>query len=488
MKKVMKKIISTLFVLAMLLIQIVPATSVNAQTFSGRGTEDKGSITINKAIKDKTYTIYRIFDLESYSYDMDDAGKITNKAFVYKVASKWSGFINQASIKGVYVEVSNDNIVTWVSGADQKAFAKLAIEYAKTNGIANDGQKPATTEEVVFDELPLGYYLVDSTVGTLCGLDTTKPSAIISEKNDVPTIDKKVNNNGTWDKESNAKIGDTVEYETTIIVKAGAEKYKLTDIMTAGLTPNEDVKVTVNNTLVSTNNYTVIYENNGFVLTLNDEYVSTLPVDTKIIVTYSATLNENAVVCKVGNCGHNDNRTYLEYGDNNRTNEDSTKTYTYEFNLVKTKSDGTTQLEGAEFKLYDAETNGNEIIVYMVREGVYRVAKTSEELAKKTTIKAGNVMIEGLDSDETYYLEEVVQPAGYNRLTNRVEVKIVPSETKDEVTTIELTKVVVKNYTGTELPSTGGMGTVLFVTIGSILVLGFGVLLVTKLRVSKMSI
>lgn len=484
----MKKIINTLLVLAVVLVQLIPSSLVNAATISGKGGTN-GTITIDNAIEGKTYTIYRIFDLESYSYDKDDQGNITNPAFVYKVSANWTNFINQNTIKGVYVNVDNDGVVTWVNGADVSAFAKLAIAYAKTNNITYDGQQKAGTTPLVFSDLTLGYYLVDSTVGTLCGLNTTKPNVTISEKNDVPTIDKKVKDVNTWEDENNAQIGDKVEYKTTITVKSGAENYVLKDTMTEGLTPNNDVEVFIESNKVSSDNYTITYENNGFTLSFKNEYISTLEADTVITVTYSATLNEKALICKPNACGHNDNKTYLEYGDNNKTNEDETRTYTYEFKLVKTKKAGT-ELTGAEFKLYDALTGGNEIKVFEVSTGVYRVAKTAEELekAEKTTIKAGTAIIEGLDSDKTYYLEEVVQPAGYNKLTSRVEVKLNEKTGLGETTNvIEVVKTVI-NYTGTELPSTGGIGTTLFITIGSILVLAMGTILVTKLRVSKMEI
>ena len=487
MKKVMKKIISTLLVLTMVLVQIVPTTLVKADTVNGRGDSQKGSITIDNAIIDKTYTIYRIFDLESYSYDKDSNGNITNAAFVYKVASKWANFINQDTIKGVYVLVDENGNVTWKENASVSEFAKLAIEYAKAHGIENDGEQKATSKEVKFTNLTLGYYLVDSTVGSLCGLNTTKPDAIIKEKNDIPTIDKKVDNNGTWDKESNAQIGDKVLYKTTITVKNGAENYVLTDTMTEGLTPNNDVVVKIGDTLVETENYTITYENNGFVLKFKNEYMATLTENTVITVTYSATLNEKAAICKTDSCGHNDNKTYLEYGDNNKTQEDVTKTYTYEFTLIKTNSKKE-QLEGAEFELYDKATGGEKILVFKVEDGVYRIAKTNEEKAKAETIKVGKAIILGLDSDKTYYLEEVEHPDGYNKLTSRAEVKVnSKTGTGDGVNVVEITKEVV-NLTGAELPSTGGIGTVLFVSIGSLIVLSFGVLLVTKLRLSKMTI
>lgn len=492
MKKVMKKLISTMLVLTMILTSIIPATYVNAQTMSGKGEDKKGSITIDNAIVEKTYTIYRIFDLESYSYDQNADGTITNKAFVYKVSAKWVNFINQETIKGVYVEVDKNGVVTWKENAKVEEFAKLAIAYAKDKNhpIDPDKSQKATTTTIKFEDLTLGYYLVDSTVGSICSLNTTKPDVTIEEKNTPPEIKKEVKDSDTneWGKENNAQIGDKIEYKTVISVKEGAQNYKLTDTMTEGLTPNQDVTVTDKNGIVSASDstYKITYTVNGFTIEFKDEYLETL-VGTQITVTYSATLNEKAAICKTDNCAHNDNETYLEYGDNNKTTESKTETYTYRFTLIKTKENGET-LEGAEFLLYDAKTEGNVIKVFKVSEGVYRIAKTEDELKRAESIKAGTAIIEGLDSDKTYYLEETIQPAGYNRLTAREEVKV-KAKTNNGTTSsvIELEKKVI-NKTGNELPSTGGMGTVLFVTIGSLMVLAFGVLLVTKLRLSKMSI
>ena len=229
-------------------------------------------------------------------------------------------------------------------------------------------------------------------------------------------------------------------------------------------------------------------------VTYSNEYKIKMGVNKEVINKYSVysieTANEmSKTISKYTNANYSIGVTgQLKRKDpNNKTNEDETRTYTYEFKLVKTKKDGT-ELTGAEFKLYDALTDGNEIKVFEVSTGVYRVAKTAEELASATTIKAGTAIIEGLDSDKTYYLEEVVQPAGYNKLTSRVEVKLNEKTGLGETTNIiEVVKTVI-NYTGTELPSTGGIGTTLFITIGSILVLAMGTILVTKLRVSKMEI
>ena len=133
-------------------------------------------------------------------------------------------------------------------------------------------------------------------------------------------------------------------------------------------------------------------------------------------------------------------------------------------------------------------------------ENTYRVAtvaEASEEGFTSAKVVAGSITIKGLDDDASYYLEETVAPDGYNKLTSRVEVRLTGTIAADntssvvvsgaESTTVEYAQdtVSIINITGSLLPTTGGMGTILFVTIGSVLVLGFGVLLVTKLRMSK---
>lgn len=504
----MKKLINLLLVLAVALVQLVPTSYVKAETISGTNASpnNSGKITITKAIKDKTYTIYKIFDLESYSYDKDEDGKITNEAYSYKVASNWNGFINQKDedenyvILNKYVNVDDDGYVTWVEGADVNEFAKLAIAYAKTNGIANNGSKKAVGTTVEFTGLALGYYLVDSTVGTLCGLNTTNPNVTIEEKNGTPTAEKEVKNKNNWGSESNAQIGDTVEFRTTITVQKGAENYKLVDTMTDGLTFNKDsIVVKIGDTVVDKSKYAVSYDVNGhtFEILFDNTYITSLAEGTKIVVTYSAVLNKKANVCyanaasNTSVCDSNNNTIYLEYGDTNdlsKTPESTTKTYTYGFDLIKTKGESDNVLEGAIFELYSDSALTKKVELIKVSDGVYRV-KTSEDVnLESSDIEVGTAVIKGLDKDVTYYLKEIKAPEGYNILTSAVIVNIGGRETNGTTVTAIPTTIKVANFTGNELPSTGGMGTTLFITIGSLLTLAFGTILVTKLRMSKMEI
>lgn len=463
--------------IASVLLALVMALSLITTAFAAGET---GSITIDNAVVGQTYTIYQILDLESYDAK---AG-----AYAYKATTAWNAFINSAAIKDVYVKVDAQGYVTWDKKADVAAFAKLAQEYAAKNSIGNQGIKKANSTTVEFTDLDLGYYLVDSTLGTICSLDTTNPSVTIKEKNAAPTVDKQVqeNSNSQWGESNDANIGDTVNFKTVISAKKGAQGYVLHDKMSEGLTlvPGS-VKV---RDLTEGKDYTVATENlkDGctFEITFKQTYLDTITEDTSIIVTYSATLNEKAVIYPEPNT----NETKLVYGEGSETTWDKTETFTYQFDLVKTKTDKTV-LDGAEFKLYDAKTEGNEIALIDEGNGVYRVATAAEKAAEgfvSATIKAGKVTIKGLDSG-TYYLEETKAPAGYNVLAERVEVKIDHANLTATVEggTYVSGGVQVINQTGAELPSTGGIGTTIFYVVGGLLVVAAGVLLVTRKRMSK---
>ena len=462
--KNIKKLFGLLFAFVFALVQVNAAN-------------ETGSITINKAVVDETYSIYRILDLETYDNDANH--------YIYRANANFEEFITSAEGKK-YLVAQNSNgtgatYYVWKTGADVVEFSKAALAWAKANNVTTTvAPIKATSTTVKFDGLPLGYYLVDTTTGSLLNLTTTSPDAVINEKNTVePKVDKDVkeDSTGVYGKTNDATIGDTIDFKATITTGAGYTKYVLRDTMSAGLTFNANsVKVKVGDTTVDASNYTVTPNKDGytFVVEFKDSYIVTLPKNTKIEVYYTATLNENAVVEGNGN----PNELDLAYGENNTTDKVKTTTYTYKFNIIKKDGETKTKLEGATFKLFDK--NNNIIYVELIENNVYRV--TTEE--NDVLINAGEATIEGLDAD-TYYLEEVTPPTGYNKLTSKVEVII--SKVGSNNTFSRFTAEVL-NYTGSQLPETGGIGTTLFLTLGSILVIGFGLLLVTKLRVYKENI
>lgn len=444
----------------------VPAFAVTNAT--------KGSITISKTVKDETYTIYRMFKLDSYNAE--------SNTYSYTVESDWEGFFKTGA-GGNYITLDGQNHPTWTAADENDsttvaAFAKAALAWAKQKGIQSAGTQEGNDSSITFSNLDLGYYLVDSSLGALCGLNTTNPDATIKEKNEKPEIKKEVQTSaGDWGSENNAKIGDTVEYKVEIKVADGAQKYTVTDTMSKSLTfNNSSLKVTANDAV--TTDYTLTPTTNGFTLELPESYVSTLTKGTTIIVTYNATLNKDAVIDGDGNT----NEVKLGYGNHQNTVPSKVTTKSYQFDLVKV--DGTTNklLDGAEFELADGETK-----LSFVKDdaGNYRVATTGDEGATTTiTVKGGKVNIYGL-AGKAYTLTEIKAPDGYNKLVTSETVNLadgsMASATIESETYVD-GGVVVKNNAGTVLPSTGGMGTTLFYVIGGGLMVAAVVLLVTKKR------
>ena len=465
MKKTFKKLFAALLAAALVLAMAVPAFAVTNAT--------KGSITISKTVKDETYTIYRMFKLDSYNAE--------SNTYSYTVESDWEGFFKTGA-GGNYITLDGQNHPTWTAADENDsttvaAFAKAALAWAADKKISGT-KETATGDTVTFSNLDLGYYLVDSSLGALCGLNTTNPNATIKEKNEKPEIKKEVQTStGDWSSENNAKIGDTVEYKVEIKVADGAQKYTVTDTMSKGLTfNNSSLKVTANDAV--TTDYTLTSTTNGFTLVLPETYVSTLTKGTTIIVTYNATLNKDAVIDGDGNT----NKVTLSYGNQQNTVPSEVTTKSYQFDLVKV--DGTTNklLDGAEFELADGNTK-----LSFVKDtaGNYRVAAAGEDGATTTiTVKNGKVNIYGL-AGKAYTLTETKAPDGYNKLVASETVNLADGSKTHATFDADVYKdggVVVKNNAGTVLPSTGGMGTTLFYVIGGGLMVAAVVLLVTKKR------
>ena len=457
--KSIKKLICMLFMLVLSVVNVSAA--------------EKGTITINKAIVNESYNIYKVLDLETYD-------KVNNH-YIYRAASGWETFLDGATD---YLEARNENgdkYYVWKDGVDKsraKEFAEKAYKYAKDNNITPTMTKKATSTSVVFDNLDLGYYLVDSSVGALLHLTTTNPTATVNEKNTLnPNVDKNVleNSTGVYGKENDDIIGSTINYKSTITTGAGYGSYVLYDKMDKGLTFNvNSVVVKIGDDVVEANNYVVKTNvtDYTFVIEFNDEFILKQPKNTNIDVYYTATLNKDATIEGDGNI----NETFLKYGNNITTDKKKTITYTYAFEIIKTNKEGV-ELTGAEFILLDKLGNEIKVILKDEETKTYRIA-TGNEIG--VNIKVGKATIEGLDKD-SYKLKEVVSPEGYNKLTSPVEFSV-NGKTND---TIERTRVNVINYTGSELPETGGIGTKLFITSGLSLVLICGLVLVTKLRLYK---
>lgn len=490
--KLIKKIAAIMFAFMMV---VSMSCNVKADEGTTATTGEKGTITINNAIPGQTYKIYKILELESYNP--------TTKNYAYKVTTEWKSFVDGDG-STYLTKVDGTDYVNWVGdstndGTRVKEFAEKAIAYVKQNSNtinplrSQDAPKTSVehTTTVTFKNLSLGYYLVDSSVGTLCSLDTTNTDATIREKNGVPSVDKKVSSteNGNYDTSNTASIGDTVYFKTTITAQPGAQNYVLHDKMTAGLKFNGNVEVKKGESPVATLDYTLktsdFNDDCTFEIVFGQTFCDDLQKDEKITVTYSATLNENAVIGNDANT--NTNKTLLSYGDSQKTTEVTTNTKTFKMDVFKYTENRTdkTKKDGLADAVFTLKKGGETNTINFVKEtsdenngDIYRVANTGD--ANITTNKSGKFTIKGLGAG-TYYLTETKQPAGYNKLKNPVTV-VIDNDGNVKVDDANADPVEVENKTGTVLPSTGGAGTTMIYLIGGALVLGSGVVLVTKRR------
>lgn len=496
MKKAMKKLMAALLAVAMVCAMAIPAFAAG-----GAGaTTGEGKITIDNAVIGHTYKIYRILNLQYND---------TAKSFRYEKNDKWGAFVDEQSDK---LAVDANGVVTWKKGvsaekdgAPIKALAIAAGQYVKDQGtaFAADDSKVAASSTVIFDNLPLGWYLVvsDLTSDAICSIDTTAKEVTIKEKNGVPTVTKEVEYaSGSWGQGNDGNVGDTVNFQTTIYVTDGnPTNYILHDEMSNGLDFKEDSIVVKKNDAIFTD-YTKETPHDGctFEIKFNKDSLQT---NDKVVVTYSATINSNAVVGTAGN----ENETWLKYGNNGETTHGKTKTYTWSFNIFKYFTDSNNDmryLANVEFVLY--RKNADDKAEYAKFDSNNKLSGWTEaesEAGKLKTNATSIVGVEGLDKG-TYFLKEITTPDGFNGLTSDVEVQIDSScntlngatytvqykmVNEDDFTdTDEEEKVVpIENKRGTVLPGTGGIGTTIFYVVGGGLMVAAAILLITKKRMEN---
>jgi len=493
MKKAMKKLMAALLAVAMVCAMAIPAWAAPATN---------GSITVKNTVDGKTYNIYKILNLETNGTG-NDASSYT--AFKYKATTEWESFVGSS----IYLKSDKDGYVTWKdtaeNAADIEAFSKAAMKFAKdlTPVAAKVADSSGT---VTFTGLELGYYLITSNVDTsskaLCMLNTTKPSATVQEKNGAPTVTKEVEYaSGSWGEGNDGNVGDTVNFQTTIYVTDGnPTNYVLHDKMSNGLAfQTGTISVKKNGDPFTDYTIETPIDDCTFEIKFKE---GSLHTNDKVVVTYSATINSNAVVGTAGN----ENETWLKYGNNGETTHGRTKTYTWKFNILKfftNSNDEKQYLADVEFVLYrkNNTTDPAEYAKFDSNNKLTGWTKNESEAGKLRTNATSNVCVEGLD-EGTYFLKETATPVGFNSLTSDVEVQITSScntltnatytvqykmvNDEDFADTDDKEKVVpIENKRGTVLPGTGGIGTTIFYVVGGGLMVAAAILLITKKRMEN---
>lgn len=497
MKKAMKKLMAALLAVAMVCAMAIPAFAADGSTHSS---SEDGKITIQNAVANQTYKIYRILDLQYND---------TAKSFRYVKNDKWGAFVEGQT---TYLSVdSKTGVVTWANsdnadnGTAIKALAVAAGQHVKdTPSLTADGSVKASSSTVIFDNLPLGWYLVvsDLTNDAICSIDTTAKEVTIKEKNGVPTVTKEVEYaSGSWGEGNDGNVGDTVNFQTTIYVTDGnPTNYVLHDKMSNGLTfQTGTISVKKNDKPFTDYTKETPIDDCTFEIKFKD---GTLQTNDKVVVTYSATINRNAVVGTAGN----DNDTWLVYGDEGKITRSKTKTYTWKFNILKyftDSNDDKKYLANVEFVLY--RKNADDPAEYATFDSNNKLTgwtATEGDATKLKTNATSNVAVEGLDKG-TYFLKETATPVGFNGLTSDVEVQIdsscntlsgatytvkykMANANDEDFTDTDDEKVVpIENNRGTTLPGTGGIGTTIFYVVGGGLMVAAAILLITKKRMEN---
>lgn len=537
-----KKLASLLLVLALLL--CLGGTALAA--------DPTGTLTISNTRAGESYALYKVFDL-SYSTSTTGTGEdaVTTEHFAYTINSAFAGFFTKDKLNpaGSASEAMSDSeAYTYVSEAGEASAADLATDFANWIKAQNPAVAPwdtvtAATGEAtttVVNNVPYGYYLMipsstntdeGNEISALFSLDTVTPTVTIANKSTYPTIDKKILETVTTEgadgqepttvtnrvEANTASVGDTVNFELNnmkVPNMQGYEKYfyVIDDTLSTGLTLNADsftVKIgdttlTRTNTLDSKDaTYSVIVDSQSFRIVFHNflQYNTEALVGSDIVVTYSAVVNQNAVIGNGGNLNtvkltYSNDPTATSDGKTNSpdepgdgelvgvTPEEYTKTYVTGIELTKIDGTDKRHLAGAVFELTGTKVNQVHVIqetftenvsgeYYLLKDGTYTkvapitgmhdeyadiatkytMASTGSWISTTESVKctgtvsdSGVLQFEGLAAGD-YVITELTAPTGYNLLETPINVTI--SMTAPNGATIDMDTATTATWTTT---------------------------------------
>lgn len=524
---VMKSLMKRVFAAAA---AIATVFGLAATTVATANAADNATLTVSTTdakFAGKTVNAYKMFSATV-------SGEGGSKAVSYTLTDEWKPFFEHTSFEGL-TGVTDANVndkanayVSKLTGDALIAFATKASNWAqtKTNNIQADKTATVPTGATnnkytaTFTGLDYGYYVVAVPGATLADakkqyatlVSVDSPAVDTTIKGNLPTVDKKVQVDGTDKDATDAEIGDTLTFTLTSTIPDmsaySTYTFNFKDTLSKGLTFGQVISVKVGDTALTENtDYTVstskVSDNTLLTVAMQDfKAKQQANAGKKITVTYTATLNKDAVVGGTGNT----NSAKIQYSNNPSTSgtgesePSKVRVFTYGFTVDKytgkNYDDTATRLAGAEFTL--APKDGSAISFVRVADSttsnaVYRVAKSGETGATTiiTTPANGKVDFQGLKNGE-YTLTETKAPAGYNKLASAIGVKVNGQNNGTDTTgaTVTITYyndnggtynqtasngvIPVQNKSGVVLPGTGGMGTIAFTVIG-VLVIALGV-------------
>ena len=447
-----------------------------------------GNITVNPNFNGQEYKLYNLFDAH---ITFNDDG--TQRAITYTLPAGKS-----LDDDNKWFELNENGFVVPKTGVtDQWAKDPDAIAWAKSFGTQQGSAITAASDNdpnVKWENVPFGYYFVESSMGSFIGVDSDNPNVTIQDKNVAPTIDKEITgvNDSTAtlgigdenkrtdpgkgeSEKAIAQIGDTVGFKLTVAAKPGAKSYVVTDTLPAGLTAPaaNAVNVSCTPTAITADDYTVAVSGQVITVTFEQSFLDKITAEASIVITYDAVLNDSAVIGQEGNT-NNVKLTWGNKPDINKSEDEST-VYTAQVEVLK-NDDKEKPLANAGFVVKNSAGK-----YYKLANGVVTWVDSIDDAEEHNSGADGKVAAFTGLGNGPYTLVEKTVPAGYNKLAD-TQFTVAPKDYTD--TNLKQSKTVVNN-TGTELPSTGGIGTVIFYVLGSALLIGCGIVLISRKRMQK---
>lgn len=492
------RLIAILLAAAMIMGMSLTAMAEEKAEDKAAAAEVTGTITITPpantpATASNAYKIYKVFDASGDGSGKD--GKISYRLVEGKTEAP-KGFAVDKAGNVSYEGTSKDGTLT---PEDIEAIKAYVTKSDLVDTVEAEGSAAVRSKA-----LKNGYYYITTTTGTVVTIDSTNPDVTVEDKNSVPEVSKKITGASSVDidgKKALAQIGTEVSFEAEIIVGKGAVNYVFHDKMSKGLSYNKDVEVLLDEEAVSTQNYRIddpedALDDDTLTISFKNEYISTLEAGTKLVISYSATVTEAALTQDPAK-----NTAHVSYGDKNGSNNTPvSETETYNAKFTITKQDGEEKpLAGAGFVIKNADgkyyrfneaaeaaeaqgTEGGEGYV-PAREAAEASVSWVEDIKDATEYVSDSEGVvpafTGL-ANGTYTVIENTVPEGYNKAedsTFTIEEHDYTDENLNQ-------KATVINKAGIILPHTGGIGTTIFNIIGTILVIGAGVMLVARRRMN----
>ena len=517
-----------------LMLAVVLVMSLGITAFAATSTE--GKITISNATYGETYKLYKIFDANyetgegatGVAYSITDADLIT--LMFGKAATETEEAVAPTKFEITTTDADNNEITIEVDATDffnydplshavtkvtanfnESNMFKYLAELVKAPGVASVEAIQAEGETVVFDGLDSGYYVIlrASQQANAVTITTAKPEITVIDKNQLPSnIEKEIVSIGD-ENDNVVSIGDTIKWELNFTATNydGDEKilqYNVKDT----LTPADWAAIDLDSIKV-----TVDGQEAPFIRTSADTYTGGFEIQipwfgedgeplynatSNVVITYSATVQDAAATPDQAALKNKAEMTWDTITDNNvpEGDGDEDETDSKLYNLGFTKVDGADhniKLENVKFELYRDAACTNPVNV-TGSNGIYKVSTTATS-NEVVTPKDGRVVIMGLEAG-TYYLKETETVEGYNKLGAATDVTV----GQDVVATYEYTvgegeeattvtyslngNATIENNKGVELPSTGGKGTMMLITFGTMVAMAFAVLMITQKKMT----